>query len=225
MVTFWNITSEKLNDLEISQEEKIIFVSDTGRIFTDFLGKRTEYRDVIYVQSIDNIAPEDSCKNLLYFEISTKKLYFYTNDSYFLLNPDPDSIVYIGRLNVITNVTNLILNKFVEEKKGRQSKINDLIVDYEYNQWLKVDNKNDENDWIIIGKGSNSNIVINDASYDEKGLISIKENCGLIIQDGILSLNLLDERRLPGQIVILNESGKIDEDIYESNGNISWEEI
>lgn len=224
MISFWNVTSDKLSQLEISQnEEKIIFVSDTERIFTDFNGVRTEYRSIIYVQNINDMAKKDAGKNSLYFEISTKKIYFYANDSYYLLNPDPESITYIGRYTEQNEITSLLLNSFVIVKKGRESKINDLVVDYDYNQWLKVDNKGDNNDWEMIGKSGKDvgNFNGNDASYLEKGLVSIKENCGLIIKNGVLSLNLLDETRAPGQIVILNNNGKIDSDIYDS-GVIQW---
>ena len=225
MISFWNVTSDKLSQLEISQnEEKIIFVSDTERIFTDFNGVRTEYRSIIYVQNINDIAKKDAGKNSLYFEISTKKIYFYANDSYYLLNPDPESITYIGRYTEQNEMTTLLLDSFVVVKKNRQSKINDLVVDSSYNQWLKVDNKGDEHDWEIIGKANSGtgNFSGIDASYSEKGLVSIKENCGLIIQNGVLSLNLLDETRAPGQIVILNNEGKIDTDIYDS-GVIQWQ--
>lgn len=225
MVSFWNITSDKLSQLEISpDEEKIIFVSDTERIFTDYDGVRTEYRSIIYVQNINDIAKKDAGKNSLYFEISTKKIYFYANDSYYLLNPDPESITYIGRYTEDIEITTSLLDRFVKERKGRDSKINDLVVDYNYNQWLKVDNKGDGSDWETIGRSNSGagNFSGINASYTEKGLVSIKENCGLIIKNGILSLNLLDETRAPGQIVILNDEGKIDTDIYDS-GVIQWQ--
>ena len=98
MLTFWNITSNKLNSLEISQnEEKVIFVSDTERLYVDYKGTRTEYRNIIYVQDINNLSPNDENKNSIYFEISTKKLYYYANNSFLILNPDPESFTYVGR--------------------------------------------------------------------------------------------------------------------------------
>lgn len=233
MISFWNITSDKLNDLQISEsEEKIIFLSDTERIFTDFAGKRIEYRDIVYVQDINNVSSEDAEKNLIYFDLSTKKLYFYTNNSYLLLNPDSEEgIIYIGKFDADVTITASILDNFVSIKKQRASKINDLVVDYNLNQWLKINNNGDDEDWIIIGKTGNSgesngntNISIEDATYNTKGLVSIKENCGLIIENGVLSLNILDDNRSPGQIVTLNDEGKIDSDIYDS-GEILWNEI
>lgn len=216
MLTFWNITSNKLNSLEISQnEEKVIFVSDTERLYVDYKGTRTEYRNIIYVQDINNLSPNDENKNSIYFEISTKKLYYYANNSFLILNPDPESFTYVGRFVEDVEITQNILNTFVQLMKGRASKINDLIIDINKNQWLKVDEGTD-NDWINLSEKTL-------ASYEEFGLVKIKKNSGLKIENGVLSLNLLDSERLPGQIVILNNAGKIDNDIIETN--IEWESI
>lgn len=235
MISFWNITSDKFNELLTNhkdEQEKIIFVSDTGRIYTEFNGKCVEYRSIIYVQDINQVAEEDDGKDALYFDVTSKSIYFYADGSYHLLNPNPDSISYIGKLS-LNNPTIDQLNNFVVRMKGRPSKINDFVIDNQFNQWIKVDNKNDENDWEIIGKVANQNSSetnIGIAGYEKLGLVSIKEGCGLIIGDnGELSLNLLDENREAGQIVILNEEGKIDEDLYDTSsggdGSIIWKEL
>lgn len=216
MITFWNITSNKLNELEISEdEEKVIFVSDTERLYVDFNGVRTEYRNIIYVQNIHNIPQNDGSKNSIYFEIPTKKLYYYVNDEYYILNPDPESMVFIGKFTEDVEITKNILNTFVQIVKGRPSKINDLIIDINSNQWLKVD-EGTENDWINLNQQKF-------ASYESLGLVKIKSNAGLIIENGVLSLNLLDSSRTPGQIVTLNNSGMIDDDIVDMK--ITWESI
>lgn len=201
MLTFWNITSDKLNSLEISEnEEKVIFVSDTERLYVDFDGKRTEYRNIVYVQNIENIPENDENKNSIYFDISTKKLYYHINDSFFLLNPDQEGMTLIGKFTENVEVTQNILNTFVQLMKGRAPKINDLIIDYNLNQWLKIDDGTDE-DWINLNQQQM-------ASFENFGLVKIKKNSGLKIENGILSLNLLDSNRSPGQIVILNENRK-----------------
>ena len=213
MVTFWNITSDKLNSLEISEsDQKIIFVSDTERLYVDFNGIRTEYRDIIYVQNINNIVESDSSKNSIYFDLSAKKLYYYTDDKFILLNPDCEGIVFIGKFTGAT-VNQENLNTFVQLKKGRTSKINDMVLDAKLNQWLKVDDGTEE-DWINLTKKDF-------ATYESMGLVKIKNNSGLKIENGVLSLNLLDSNRDPGQIVILNNEGKIDTDIVK----IEWEAI
>lgn len=201
MLTFWNITSEKLNELEISStDEKIIFVSDTERLYVDFNGTRTEYRNIIYVQDINNVSHSDRNKNSIYFDISTKKLYYYINDNYFLLNPDQEGIIFIGRFTNNVEITQSILNNFVQLIKNRNAKINDLVIDSNQNQWLKVDEGTDE-DWICLNQQKF-------ATYESLGLVKIKNNAGLKIENGVLSLNLLDANRSPGQIVILNNSRK-----------------
>ena len=201
MVTFWNITSNKLNSLEIAQnEEKVIFVSDTERLYVDYKGIRTEYRNIIYVQDINNLSPTDENKNSIYFEISTKKLYYYANDSFIILNPDPESFTFIGRFLENVEITQNILNTFVQLVKGRPSQINDLVIDINKNQWLKVEDGTNE-DWINLSEKTM-------ASYESFGLVKIKINSGLKIENGILSLNLLDSNRTPGQIVILNNERK-----------------
>ena len=216
MLTFWNITSDKLNNLEISEtEEKIIFVSDTERLYVDFNGTRTEYRNIIYVQNINNIPQNDGNKNSIYFEVPTKKLYYYIDNEYFPLNPDPESMIFIGKYTDDSEITQDILDTFVELTKHRESKINDLIIDKNSNQWLKVDNGTEE-DWINLNQQKF-------ATYESLGLVKIKKNAGLIIENGVLSLNLLDEDRTPGQIVILNETGKIDEDVFDVK--IEWSSI
>lgn len=217
MLTFWNITSDKLNSLEISEsEEKVIFVSDTERLYVDFNGIRTEYRNIIYVQNINNIPQNDANKNLIYFEISTKKLYYYINDTYFLLNPDPEGFTFIGKYTGDAEITQSLLNTFVQITKGRSSKINDLIIDARnLNQWLKIDEGTNE-DWVNLSQQKF-------ASYETMGLVKIKQNSGLKIENGILSLNLLDSNREPGQIVILNNEGKIDTDIIDTN--LEWSSI
>ena len=84
--------------------------------------------------------------------------------------------------------------------KGRPSQINDLVIDINKNQWLKVEEGTDE-DWINLSEKTL-------ASYESFGLVKIKKNSGLKIENGILSLNLLDSDRLPGQIVTLNNERK-----------------
>ncbi len=201
MLTFWNITSNKLNTLEINpNEEKVIFVSDTERLYVDFNGTRTEYRNIIYVQDINNIPQNNENKNLIYFEISTKKLYYYVNDTYFLLNPDQEGMTYIGKFTEDVEISQNLLNTFVQLIKRRPSKVNDMVLDLHNNQWLKIDEGTEE-DWINL---SNQSF----ASYESLGLVKIKRNSGLKIENGVLSLNLLDENRSPGQIVILNNNRK-----------------
>lgn len=213
MLTFWTITSDKLNQLEISTEDqKVIFVSDTERLYVDFNGTRTEYRNIIYVQDINNISENDENKNSIYFEIPTKKMYYYIDGTYFLLNPDQEGMTFIGKFTENVEITQTILNNFVHLIKNRDSKVNDLIIDFNLNQWLKIDEGTEE-DWICLNQQSF-------ASYESLGLVKIKRNSGLKIENGILSLNLLDSNRTPGQIVILNNEGKIDEDIIDTK--IEW---
>ena len=69
MISFWNVTSDKLNRVPIdSLQDKIIFASDTNRVYADFQGSRREYCDMIYVQDINNIPSADLGKSLIYFE-------------------------------------------------------------------------------------------------------------------------------------------------------------
>lgn len=223
MISFWNVTSDKLSGVSIdSTQEKIIFVSDNGRIYTDFKGSRKEYFDIIYVNDINNIPSADFGKSLIYFENSTNKLYFYSGSSYILLNPDIEGPLYIGKFTLDISPIDSNFNSFVTNLKGRDSRIGDLIIDYQNNQWVKVNNANQGNDWSKITPDIPT---LSAATYETSGLIRVQEGCGLILSGGVLSLNLMNEDRLSGQIVTLGQNGKIDEDIYNQSPVIQWEDI
>lgn len=84
MIQFLAKNSIQLSSLQISSGERIIYVTDTEDVYIEKNGTRTQFRDIIYLQSVINlpIAP----LNKIYFTLSDRLMRYYYNGQWQILN-------------------------------------------------------------------------------------------------------------------------------------------
>lgn len=84
MIQFLAKNSIQLSSLQISSGERIIYVTDTEDVYIEKNGARTQFRDIIYLQSVINlpIAP----LNKIYFTLSDRLMRYYYNGQWQILN-------------------------------------------------------------------------------------------------------------------------------------------
>lgn len=84
MIQFLAKNSIQLSSLQISSGERIIYVTDTEDVYIEKNGTRTQFRDIIYLQSVMNlpIAP----LNKIYFTLSDRLMRYYYNGQWQILN-------------------------------------------------------------------------------------------------------------------------------------------
>lgn len=84
MIQFLAKNSIQLSSLQISSDERIIYVTDTEDVYIEKNGTRTQFRDIIYLQSTINlpIAP----LNKIYFTLSDRLMRYYYNGQWQILN-------------------------------------------------------------------------------------------------------------------------------------------
>ena len=84
MIQFLAKNSIQLSSLQISSGERIIYVTDTEDVYIEKNGTRTQFRDIIYLQSTINlpIAP----LNKIYFTLSDRLMRYYYNGQWQILN-------------------------------------------------------------------------------------------------------------------------------------------
>ena len=84
MIEFKAINSVQLAALSISDDEKIIYVTDTEQVYIEKNGLRTQFRDIVYLSSSSElpIAPLDK----IYFTLDDRKMRYYHDGNWIILN-------------------------------------------------------------------------------------------------------------------------------------------
>lgn len=86
MIEFKAINSVQLAALPISDDERIIYVTDTEQVYIEKNGLRTQFRDIVYLSSSSDlpIAPLDK----IYFTLDDRKMRYYHDGNWIILNAD-----------------------------------------------------------------------------------------------------------------------------------------
>lgn len=86
MIEFKAINSVQLATLSISDDERIIYVTDTEQVYIEKNGYRTQFRDIVYLSSSSKlpIAPLDK----IYFTLDDRKMRYYHTGEWIILNTD-----------------------------------------------------------------------------------------------------------------------------------------
>nr|DAD90257.1 MAG TPA: hypothetical protein [Myoviridae sp. ct8ME27] len=90
MIEFKAINSLQFATLSISDDERIIYVTDTEEVYIEKNGYRTQFRDIVYLSSSSKlpIAPLDK----IYFTLDDRKMrYFYAGEWIILNTNNPTS--------------------------------------------------------------------------------------------------------------------------------------
>ena len=86
MIEFKAINSVQLATLSISDDERIIYVTDTEQVYIEKNGLRTQFRDIVYLSYSSDlpIAPLDK----IYFTLDDRKMRYYHSGNWIILNAD-----------------------------------------------------------------------------------------------------------------------------------------
>lgn len=86
MIEFRAINSIQFANLEISDEERIIYVTDIEQVYIEKNGMRTQFRDIVYLSSYSDLpfVPLDK----IYFTLDDKKMRYFYNGKWIILNTD-----------------------------------------------------------------------------------------------------------------------------------------
>ena len=86
MIEFKAINSVQLAALPISDDERVIYVTDAEQVYIEKNGLRTQFRDIVYLSSSSKlpIAPLDK----IYFTLDDRKMRYYHAGEWIILNAD-----------------------------------------------------------------------------------------------------------------------------------------
>lgn len=84
MIEFKAINSVQLAALSISDDERVIYVTDTEQVYIEKNGLRTQFRDIVYLSSSSElpIAPLDK----IYFTLDDRKMRYFHAGEWIILN-------------------------------------------------------------------------------------------------------------------------------------------
>lgn len=139
MIEFLTKTSTEFSSLQISSDERIIYITDAELVYIEKNGVRTQFRDIIYLntQSDLPIAP----LNKIYFTIDDRLLRYFYNGTWLILNENKQSSSDENEINqYYLNIKHNNLSSVEENTLSINFKVNreDAII-YED---LYIDNNN-----------------------------------------------------------------------------------
>lgn len=94
--TFVITTNDKLVDLGIATDARLVYVQDKEKIYYDYNGERLALHDIIEVENEAEMkAIQTPVDNKIYLAFAEKTLWQYSSNTWFCLTRQP-SVVFIG---------------------------------------------------------------------------------------------------------------------------------